>query len=122
MVLFYQTFLKADSFSPIKEVRINDRFFINGDQLRGFKNLGIGPRDESTSDALGGEIYYVVEMKFHFHWITDDLGVGGIIFGDIGTLYNTASSGVGIKDQTNLRASVGVGLSWISPFGPVNFI
>ena len=53
--------------------------------------------------------------------LPDDLGVAGIIFGDIGTLYNTASSGVGIKDQTNLRASVGVGLSWISPFGPVKF-
>ena len=24
---------------PIKDVKINDRFFINGDRLRGFKNL-----------------------------------------------------------------------------------
>ena len=115
-------FLEGGFISPIKEVRINDRFFINGDQLRGFKNLGIGPRDESTSDALGGEIYYVSRNEISFPiGLPDDLGVGGIIFGDIGTLYNTASSGVGIKDQTNLRASVGVGLSWISPFGPVKF-
>ena len=35
-------FLEGGFISPIKEVRINDRFFINGDQLRGFKNLGIG--------------------------------------------------------------------------------
>ena len=53
------TFIEAGYIASIKEVKINNRFYLNGDRMRGFKNLGIGPRDSSTSDALGGEIYYL---------------------------------------------------------------
>ena len=115
-------FIEGGFILPIKDVRINDRFFINGDQLRGFKNLGIGPRDSSTSDALGGEIYYISRNELTFPiGLPDDLGIGGLLFADIGTLYNTASSGSDIFDENKPRASVGVGISWISPFGPVKF-
>ena len=51
----------------------------------------------------------------------DDLGVGGIIFADIGTIYNQSSSASNIHDEESLRASAGIGLSWLSPFGPVKF-
>ena len=105
----------------IKEVKINDRFFINGDQLRGFKNLGVGPRDSATSDALGGEVYYISRNEISFPLgLPDDLGVGGMIFGDVGSLYNTSSSGSNIHDESSLRATAGVGNSWLSPFGPLN--
>ena len=115
-------FIEGGFILPIKDVRINDRFFINGDQLRGFKNLGIGPRDSSTSDALGGEIYYISRNELTFPiGLPDDLGIGGLLFADIGTLYNTASSGSDIFDENKPRASVGIGLSWVSPFGPVKF-
>ena len=50
----------------MKEVKINDRFFLNGDRLRGFKNHGVGPRDIATSDALGGETYYVSRNELNF--------------------------------------------------------
>jgi outer membrane protein insertion porin family len=115
-------FIEGGFILPIKDVRINDRFFINGDQLRGFKNLGIGPRDSSTSDALGGEIYYISRNELTFPiGLPDDLGISGLLFADIGTLYNTASSGSDIFDENKPRASVGIGLSWVSPFGPVKF-
>ncbi len=115
-------FLEGGFISPIKDVKINDRFFINGDRLRGFKNLGIGPRDSATSDALGGEIYYISRNELNFPLgLPDDLGVGGLLFADIGSLYNTSSSGSDIFDENKPRASVGVGISWLSPFGPVKF-
>ncbi len=115
-------FIEGGFIAPIKEVKINDRFFINGDQLRGFKNLGVGPRDSATSDSLGGEIYYVSRNEISFPLgLPDDLGVGGMIFADLGSLYNTGSSGSNIHDESSLRATAGVGLSWLSPFGPVRF-
>ena len=113
-------FLEGGYIGSIKEVKINDRFNLNGDQLRGFKNLGIGPRDSSTSDALGGEIYYVNRNEITFPLgLPDDLGIGGLIFADIGTIYNQSSSALNIHDESALRASAGIGISWISPFGPV---
>ena len=115
-------FLEGGYIASIKDVKINDLFFLNGDQLRGFKNLGVGPRDSSTSDSLGGEVYYVNRNELTFPLgLPDDLGIGGLVFADIGTVYNTSSSGSNIRDETSLRASAGIGLSWLSPFGPVKF-
>ena len=115
-------FIEGGYILPIKDVKINDRFFINGDRLRGFKNLGVGPRDSSTTDALGGEVYYLSRNELTFPLgLPDDLGVSGLIFGDIGTLYSLSESGSDILDENKPRASAGVGISWLSPFGPVKF-
>ena len=120
--LYLGTFLEGGFIASIKDVNINDRFFLNGDRLRGFKNLGIGPRDTSTGDALGGEIYYLVRNELNFPLgLPDDLGLSGLAFIDVGSIYNTNSSSSLIKDENSLRASAGIGLTWISPFGPVKF-
>ena len=120
--LFLGSFLEAGYIASIKEIKINDRFFLNGDRLRGFKNLGIGPRDISTGDALGGEVYYLARNELNFPLgLPDDLGVSGLAFVDVGTIYNTNSSSLVVEDESSLRASAGVGLTWISPFGPVKF-
>ena len=120
--LYLGTFIEGGFIASIKDVKINDRFFLNGDRLRGFKNLGIGPRDTSTGDALGGEIYYIARNELNFPLgLPDDLGLSGIAFIDIGSIYNTNSSSSLVKDENTLRASAGVGLTWISPFGPVKF-
>ena len=108
-------FIEGGYIHPIKDVKINDRFFINGDRLRGFKNLGVGPRDSSTTDALGGEIYYLSRNEVTFPLgLPDDLGVGGLLFADIGTLYSLSESGAGVLDENKPRASAGVGISWLS--------
>jgi len=44
-----------------------------------------------------------------------------LIFGDIGSLYSLSESGRDILDENKLRASAGIGISWVSPFGPVKF-
>ena len=38
-----------------QNVLIQDRFFVGGDNLRGFQSAGIGPRDSVSGDALGGQ-------------------------------------------------------------------
>ena len=115
-------FIEGGFIIPIKDVRINDRFFINGDQLRGFKNLGIGPRDSSTSDALGGEIYYISRNELTFPiGLPDDLGIGGLLFADIGSLYNILHLDLIFLMKTNQElVSVLVYLGFL-PFGPVKF-
>ena len=71
---------------------------------------------------MGGEIYYLARNELNFPLgLPDELGVNGLAFLDIGTIYNTSSSGGLVKDEAKLRASAGVGLTWISPFGPVKF-
>jgi outer membrane protein insertion porin family len=103
-----------------QDIRITERFFIGGNSFRGFKTAGIGPRDTSTSDALGGNIYATgsAELKFPLG-LPDELGIAGAVFSDVGTLTQTDDKGPTVKDSGSLRASVGFGISWRSPFGPI---
>jgi outer membrane protein insertion porin family len=103
-----------------KDVQINDRFFLGGDDLRGFRNSGVGPRDTVTEDALGGNAYYTgtAEVKFPLG-LPEELGVTGAVFSDVGSLWKVDDSGPGIFDENSVRVSGGAGLLWTSPFGPI---
>jgi len=103
-----------------EDVRINDRFFLGGDDLRGFRNAGVGPRDTASSDALGGNIYYSgsTELKFPLG-LPEEMGISGAAFTDVGSLWSVDDNGVGVFDQNSVRMSAGVGVMWASPFGPI---
>jgi outer membrane protein insertion porin family len=103
------------------DVRINQRFFVGGRVLRGFDNSGIGPRDSTTGDALGGNLYYIgsVETRFPLG-LPDDLGITGALFTDVGSLWDVDDSGPEVVGNNHImRASVGFGIAWASPFGPI---
>lgn len=103
-----------------KEVRINERFFIGGSDIRGFKNAGIGPRDSTTNDALGGNLYYVGSAEVGFPLgLPEELGFKGAAFIDAGSLTSVDDSGSEVLDTGSIRAGAGVGLSWRSPLGPI---
>lgn len=102
------------------DVRISDRFFLGGDKLRGFDNGGVGPRDTKTDDALGGKLVYsgTVEMTFPLG-LPKQFGVNGAIFTDAGSLTDLDFDDPVIEDTASIRWSVGFGVAWRSPFGPV---
>jgi outer membrane protein insertion porin family len=101
-------------------VRIEDRFFVGGDNLRGFATGGIGPRDLATNDALGGNTYYVGTLSLGFPvGLPQELGITGRVFSDFGSLFNLDEKGDTIADTHSLRVSAGIGVSWASPLGPI---
>ncbi len=103
-----------------EDVRINQRFFTGGQEVRGFANAGIGPRDIATRDALGGNNYYAATGELRFPLgLPDELGVTGAMFTDIGSAWDSDTIGAGIGDDSTLRGSVGFGVAWTSPFGPI---
>ncbi len=103
-----------------QEVRVLNRFFLGGATLRGFESGGVGPRDSQTDDAIGGNTYAVLsgEMRFPIG-LPNDFGVLGRAFAETGTLLNPDVSGANLQDSKDPRFSIGVGLSWRSPFGPI---
>jgi outer membrane protein insertion porin family len=128
-----------------EDVFIGDRFYVGGDNLRGFANAGIGPRDTTTNDALGGNDYYTSSLQLGIPLgLPEELGVTGRLFTDAGSLFGinqtrpihsteqvitTNSSGATVTistpinstyiDSDSLRLSSGFGVSWKSPLGPV---
>ena len=112
------------------DVRLNDRFDVGGQNFRGFKDSGIGARDSYTRDALGGNIYAIGSLEVSFPLgLPEEYGIRASVFSDFGTLYDidkpydiaaTATTPrIQSLDDSSLRASVGFGVSWDSPFGPI---
>ena len=103
-----------------ENVRINDRFFLGGSSLRGFEPGGVGPRDRITDDSLGGNVFYAAtgEVTVPLN-LTRDFDIDFAVFSDVGTLTNVDDAGSEVQDVSDSRASVGVGLAYLSPFGPI---
>ena len=104
-----------------EDVRIVDRFFLGGNALRGFESAGVGPRDKKTGDAVGGKLMYAGTAQIMFPLgLPNEFDVKGRLFSDIGSLTNSESTSANINEGKSLRASVGFGLSWKSPLGPLS--
>ncbi|RWL81317.1 MAG: outer membrane protein assembly factor BamA [Mesorhizobium sp.] len=105
------------------DLRIFDLFQSNDRMIRGFEYGGIGPVANDTSgDHLGGTTYFnaSAEAQFPLPVIPESFGLRGAVFADAATLYGNNLVGVNADSAgMKLRASVGVGLMWASPFGPI---
>jgi len=103
-----------------EDVRITDAFFLGGNSLRGFATAGVGPRDVNTDDALGGNTFAAgsVELSFPLG-LPEEYQIRGRVFTDFGTLTDTDTDVPGVRDDASLRASVGTGITWHSPLGPL---
>jgi outer membrane protein insertion porin family len=112
-------------------VRINDRFFKGGNSFRGFENAGMGPRDLTTQDALGGNFYAIGSVELTVpNGLPEQYGIRTSLFADVGTLgvlddrYTLGTNGLidtSIADDLSLRASAGLSVHWRSPMGPIRF-
>jgi outer membrane protein insertion porin family len=107
--------------------KIIDRFFLGGDNLRGFAVGGAGPHAVAGgSNSIGGRFVWTQSSELRFPLpVSQDLGLRGRVFADIGALSEVSpltQNGVpvAIFDDASPRVAVGVGVSWKTPFGLIN--
>ena len=111
-----------------QQVPMMDNFFGGPSMVRGFAPNGFGPRDltpGSTMDNVGGSAYWATtaELQSAIPGIPQEYGLRGSAFVDAGSVfgYRGATSFAGqtaqIANNNVVRSSVGVGLTWASPFG-----
>ena len=101
---------------------IIDRFFLGGDNLRGFLDGGAGPHDINTGDSLGGRFIWTQSTEFRFPLpIPREIGLSGRSFVDVGGLSQLRTiPGAPITNSGAPRVGAGVGVSWKTPFGLIN--
>jgi len=88
--------------------------------VRGFKSGSLGPRD-SNNTAIGGErkMNMNLELQTPFPGAGNDRSLRMYAFVDAGMISGD-NGGLAINENASaMRASTGVGLSWISPIGPL---
>ena len=130
--------LQAGNITPWggQQLRMLDNFQMGPNLVRGFSPAGIGPRDltpGTTNDALGGSLYWgaSVEAQTPLYFLPKDVGIKLAVFADAGSLWSYKGPTfwnvtgetlqVGLDSPSMIRSSVGVGLLWDSPLGPLRF-
>ncbi|MBF0381263.1 MAG: outer membrane protein assembly factor BamA [Magnetococcales bacterium] len=105
-----------------EDLPIYERFQLGGTgSIRGFKRGGLGPRT-NLNEAYGGTMYELAnaEIIFPIYGLTEK-GVSGFIFTDAAHLHDPDLPS-DVTDDETVRASIGAGISWNSPFGPLKMI
>lgn len=101
---------KSDKPFPY-DVPLYERFVLGGlGSIRGLEYLGI--ERSGTSDALGGTSMLVINFEMVFPLIKS-AGMKGVIF------YDTGNTWDGSYHFNDLRQTVGAGVRWYSPIGPL---
>ena len=85
--------------------------------VRGFQQGSLGPRDSVSDISIGGtkKISLNAEVLFPFPGAGNDRTLRMYGFMDLGNVYGENES----FSVADLRSSVGLGVSWISPVGPL---
>ena len=93
------------------------KFFLGGiNTVRGYDYQTISPIDPETGDYIGGETMMVFNLEYHFP-LLEEQGVIGIVFFDAGNAWDSGSANS--YDFGGLMKSVGAGVRWFSPLGPL---
>ena len=121
-----------------RDVPLQDRFFKGAESFRGFAQSGVGPRqrgNDGDTDAIGAQSYAIATAELTFPvGLPEQWGIEGAAFTDFGTVFGTPEESIAtgtppctgaqdctVFDTMAFRASVGAGLIWQSPFGPLRF-
>ena len=98
-----------------RELPIFERFYLGGmNTVRGFETYSIGPKDPDSGDIIGGDKELIFNIEYIFP-LLKGAGVKGVVFFDAGNAFNDDQD----YNLDQLRTSVGLGVRWYSPMGPL---
>jgi len=84
--------------------------------VRGFEAASLGSKDPITGDSTGGASRLILnaELQFPFPGSDGDRSLRWFVFADAGNVYDE-----GAPFKGGLKASIGFGITWLSPLGPL---
>ncbi|MGQ9744666.1 MAG: outer membrane protein assembly factor BamA [Dissulfurimicrobium sp.] len=94
---------------------VYEKFFLGGiDSIRGYKYEYVSPIDPKTGERIGGTYMGFAQFETIFPLIKD-MGLNWVMFFDVGNVWDSNNA----YDLSDLKKSIGFGLRWLSPIGPL---
>ena len=101
------------------DIKLSERLFIPGNRLRGFERGRVGPKD--GSDFVGGNYVSAVNMSASIPQILENVETLDIsLFLDAANLWGVDYNS-SVSENNTIRSSVGIGVNWSTPVGPLSF-
>ena len=99
-------------------IKLSERLYVPQRKLRGFVNGKIGPKD--GDDYIGGNYYALMNLSTTIPQILPNAqNIEVISFLDMANLWGVDDNI--LDDGNKLRSSIGLGIDWFTPIGPLNF-
>ena len=112
-------FLKSANSISGNDIKLSERLSIPGNKLRGFEVGKVGPKD--GIDFIGGNYISTLNLTSTLPSILENAqNVDFLVFFDAANLWGIDYDS-SIGDGSKIRSSIGVGVDWFTPIGPLNF-
>ena len=99
-------------------VKLSERLYIPARKLRGFEAGKVGPKD--GSDYVGGNYISTINATSTIPKILENVqNVDIVMFADVGNIWGVDYNSSLEADE--IRSSVGLGMDWLTPIGPLTF-
>lgn len=101
------------------DIKLSERLYIPQSKLRGFKAGSVGPKD--GNDYIGGNFVSSINVASTLPMIFENSqSTDFLVFFDAANVWHVDYDST-INDNSKIRSSVGVGIDWLTPIGPLNF-
>ena len=100
------------------DIKLSERLYVPGKRLRGFEAGKVGPKD--GSDFIGGNFLTSINATTTIPMFLENLQTVDIVaFADVANVWGVDYDSS--LDKGGVRSSVGIGLDWLTPVGPLTF-
>ena len=102
-----------------KEIKLSERIFLPSDKLRGFVRGKVGPKD--GEDYIGGN--YAASLNFSStvpQILENSENIDFLFFIDVANVWGVDYF-KGDDESNEIRSSLGIGIDWLTPIGPLSF-
>ena len=114
----FSVLLKSANSLSSDDIKLSERLYLPGRKLRGFEAGKVGPKD--GSDFIGGNYISSINATTTIPMILENVqNVDIVMFADAANIWGVDYDSS--LDKNGIRSSIGIGLDWLTPVGPLTF-
>ena len=118
-VSIFSLYLRSVNSLTNDDAKLSERIFLPTGKLRGFETGKVGPKD--GNDFIGGNYATAINFSSTIPQILENSqNIDVLFFIDAANVWGVDYDS-SINDNSKIRSSIGLGLDWLTPIGPVNF-